>query len=51
VGRVNDHAVVDEAAQIVALAHVSEEIFLRPSTEHGWRQNRCGVLFGVQFWL
>jgi hypothetical protein len=35
-------AVVDEAVQIVALAHVSEEVFLRPSAEHGRRQNCPG---------
>src|SRR5215471_20289833 len=58
VGRVYDHdglrniiaAIVDKAVEIEALAHVAEEILLRPSSKHGRRQHRsrCPVVGGQE---
>src|SRR5215470_18863595 len=36
-------AIVNNPIQIEALSHITEEVFLRPSSEHGWRQHRAGA--------
>src|SRR6516225_11470097 len=57
-GRVHHHdglrniigAIVDKAVEIEALAHVAEEILLRPSAKHRRRQHRsrCVVVSGQE---